>query len=53
MNDDFTNEELKFLYFILTEAWFALDVRNMNTEQRKMYSVLKLKSFRLQTKTPA
>ena len=51
--NDFTNEELNFLSYILNEAWFALDVRNMNTEQRKMYSVIKSKSIRLQNTKPA
>ena len=32
---------------ILYDAWFALDVRNMHTEKRKMYSSIKSKIRRL------
>ena len=42
-----TEEEVKFLSEILFEAWFALDVRNMSTEKRKMYSSINSKIKRL------
>ena len=42
-----TQKEIKFLAEVLTEAWFALDVRNMDTEKRKMYSSIKSKIARL------
>ena len=42
-----TEQETKFLAEILYEAWFALDVRNMSTEKRKMYSSIKSKIRRL------
>ena len=42
-----TTEETKFLAEILFDAWFALDVRNMDTEKRKMYSSIKSKIARL------
>ena len=38
-----TEEEIKFLAEVLTEAWFSLDVRNMSNEKRKMYSSIKRK----------
>ena len=41
-----TQKEIKFLAEVLTEAWFALDVRNMDTEKRKMYSSIKSKIAR-------
>ena len=42
-----TKKEIKFLAEVLTEAWFSLDVRNMDTEKRKMYSSIKSKIARL------
>ena len=42
-----TEQETKFLAEILYDAWFALDVRNMDTEKRKMYSSIKSKIRRL------
>ena len=42
-----TTEETKFLAEILYDAWFSLDVRNMSTEKRKMYSSIKSKIARL------
>ena len=42
-----TEEEIKFLAEVLTEAWFSLDVRNMSYEKRKMYSSIKSKIARL------
>ncbi len=42
-----TEQETKFLAEILYEAWFSLDVRNMSTEKRKMYSSIKSKIARL------
>ena len=42
-----TEQETKFLAEILFDAWFALDVRNMDTEKRKMYSSIKSKIARL------
>ena len=44
LGDICTKEEVKFLSEVLFEAWFALDVRNMSTEKRKMYSSIKSKS---------
>ncbi len=42
-----TKQECKFLAKILTNAWFALDVRNMEYHERKMYSSIKSKITRL------
>ena len=42
-----TEQETKFLAEILYDAWFALDVRNMDTEKRKMYLSIKSKIRRL------
>ena len=42
-----TTEETKFLAEILFDAWFALDVRNMDTKKRKMYSSIKSKIARM------
>ena len=42
-----TEQETTFLAEILLDAWFALDVRNMDTEKRKMYSSIKSKIARL------
>ena len=42
-----TEEEIKFLSEILFDAWFSLDVRNMNNEKRKMYTSIKSKISRL------
>ena len=42
-----TEEEIKFLAEVLTEAWFSLDVRNMSNEKRKMYSSIKSKISKL------
>jgi len=42
-----TKQETKFLAEILFDAWFALDVRNMDTEKRKMYTSIKSKISRL------
>jgi len=42
-----TEEEIKFLAEILLESWYALDVRNMSNEKRKMYSSIKSKISRL------
>ena len=47
LGDICTKEEVKFLSEVLFEAWFALDVRNMSTEKRKMYSSINSKIRRL------
>ena len=47
LGDICTKEEVKFLSEVLFDAWFALDVRNMSTEKRKMYSSINSKIKRL------
>ena len=47
LGDICTEEEVKFLSEVLFEAWFALDVRNMSTKKRKMYSSINSKIRRL------
>jgi hypothetical protein len=42
-----TEEEIKFLAEILVESWYALDVRNMSNEKRKLYLSIELKIKRL------
>ena len=42
-----TKQEVKFLAKILLDAWFALDVRNMNYDERKMYTSIQSKITRL------
>ena len=42
-----TEEEIKFLAEILLESWYALDVRNMSNEKRKLYLSIQLKIKRL------
>ena len=42
-----TEEETKFLAEILLESWYALDVRNMSDEKRKLYLSIQLKIKRL------
>tara|TARA_B100000401_G_scaffold225203_1_gene152504 strand:- start:39 stop:215 length:177 start_codon:yes stop_codon:yes gene_type:complete len=42
-----TEEETKFLAEILLESWYALDVRNMSNEKRKLYLSIQLKIKRL------
>ena len=42
-----TEEETKFIAEILLESWYALDVRNMSNEKRKLYLSIQLKIKRL------
>ena len=52
MFNDLTNEETNFLLEVLNNAWFALDVRNMNIEKRKMYSSIRSKLVKRPGKIP-